>query len=80
MEVPTRKNRTRNLFTSSCYASENATKDLNPFHATDLFLYPLKTLENLWFYDVFRGCRKRSGARSELWFFKVMVTYIYERK
>ena len=22
---------------------------MNPFHATDLFLYPLKTSENLWF-------------------------------
>ena len=32
---------------------------LNPFHATDLFLYPLKTLENLWFSDAFRGHRKR---------------------
>ena len=32
---------------------------LNPFHATDLFLYLLKTLENLWFSDVFRGHRKR---------------------
>ena len=33
---------------------------LNPFHATDLFWYPLKTSENLWFSDVFRGCQKRS--------------------
>ena len=29
----------------------------NPFHANGPFLYPLKTLENLWFYDVFRGYR-----------------------
>ena len=28
---------------------------LNPFYATSLFLYPLKTLENLRFSDVFRG-------------------------
>ena len=28
---------------------------LNPFHATGLFRYPLKTSENLWFSDVFRG-------------------------
>ena len=27
----------------------------NPFHATDLFWYPLKTSENLWYSDVFRG-------------------------
>ena len=35
-------------------------EDLNPFHSTCLFLYPLKTSENLWFSDVFRGYRKRS--------------------
>ena len=27
----------------------------NPFHVTDLFLYPLKILENFWFSDVFNG-------------------------
>ena len=32
---------------------------INPFHATDLFLTPLKTSENLGFSDVFRGYRKR---------------------
>ena len=31
----------------------------NPFFATGPFLYPLKTSENLWFVDVFRGYRKR---------------------
>ena len=31
---------------------------VNPFHATGLFLYPLKRTENLWFLDVFRGHRK----------------------
>ena len=30
-----------------------------PFHAIDLFLYPLKTSENFWFSDVFRGYRER---------------------
>ena len=34
----------------------------NPFHATDIFLYPLKTSENLWFSDVFRGVRKSPVA------------------
>ena len=34
----------------------------NPFHATGLFLYLLKTSENLWFSDVFRGYRKRPVA------------------
>ena len=28
---------------------------INPFHAARLFLCSLKTLENLWFSDVFRG-------------------------
>ena len=28
---------------------------VNLFHASDHFLYPLKTSENLWFSDVFRG-------------------------
>ena len=28
---------------------------INPFHATGLFRYPLKTSENFWFSDVFRG-------------------------
>ena len=35
---------------------------VNPFHATDLFLYLLKTSENQRFCDVFRGYRKRSVA------------------
>ena len=37
----------------------NGNIDLNPFHATGLFLYPLKISENLWFSYVFRGYRKR---------------------
>ena len=28
---------------------------MNPLHATGLFLYPLKTSENLWFSDVIQG-------------------------
>ena len=28
---------------------------LNPFQATCLFLYPLKTSKNLWVPDVFKG-------------------------
>ena len=31
---------------------------INSFHATGLFLYPLKATENLWFSDVFRGYRE----------------------
>ena len=29
------------------------------FHTSGLFPYPLKTSENLWFAEVFRGYRKR---------------------
>ena len=36
--------------------------DIYPFHTTDLFLYPLKTLENPWFSDTFRGYWKRPVA------------------
>ena len=39
---------------------------INPFHATGLFLYTMKTLENLWFSDVFRGYRKRQVASTWL--------------
>ena len=38
----------------------------NPFHATDLFWYPLKTSENQTFCDVFRDYQKRSVAWNEL--------------
>ena len=43
---------------------------INPFHATGLFWYPLKTSENLWFSDVFRGYQKRSVVWNGLteWF------------
>ena len=34
----------------------------NPFHATGLFLYFLKTSENLWFSNAFRGYRNRPLA------------------
>ena len=39
---------------------------LNPFHATDLFWYPLKTSENQTFSNVSRGYQKRSVARNGL--------------
>ena len=35
---------------------------LSPFNYTFLFLFRLKTLENLWFFDVFMGYRKRPVA------------------
>ena len=39
---------------------------LNPFYATGLFLYPLKTSENQRFSDVFMGYRKRPVGRNGL--------------
>ena len=39
---------------------------INPFQATVLFLYPLKTSQNLRFSAVFRGYRKRAVARNGL--------------
>ena len=36
--------------------------DINLFHATDLFLYPLNTSENLWFSVDFGEYRNRSEA------------------
>ena len=35
---------------------------INLFHATGLFRYPLKASENLWFFHVFRGYRRRLVA------------------
>ena len=32
----------------------------NPFHATSLFLYPMKTSETLWFSNVFRGVQRET--------------------
>ena len=31
---------------------------INPFHVTGLFLYPLKTPENMWFSDVLKGAER----------------------
>ena len=41
--------------------------NLNPFHATGLFRYPLKESEKVWFSDVFRGHRKRQWHEMGLW-------------
>ena len=36
----------------------------NPFHATCLFLDPLKRSGRLWFSNIFRACRKRPVAQN----------------
>ena len=43
---------------------------VNPFHATVLFWYPLKTSENQRFSDAFRGYQKRPLAWNGLMLFK----------
>ena len=48
---------------------------VNPFHATDLFIYPLKTSENLWFSDVFRGNIKRPVAWYGLSYTQTQIHY-----
>ena len=54
-----------------CHSKRNAeylmnidivTLKINPFHATGLFLYPLKKSENQRFSDTFAGYRKRPVA------------------
>ena len=50
-------------------SKETTPFSFNPFHATDLFWYPLETSENLWFSDVFRGYQKRSVVWNELMIF-----------
>ena len=42
--------------------SRSTAKVLKPFHATDLFWYPLKTSENQGFFYVLRAYQKRSVA------------------
>ena len=49
-----------------CKIREKRKPYINPFHTTGLFLYSLKTSENLWFSDVSRGFRKRPVARNGL--------------
>ena len=48
--------------TIHCWNVKRIFDIVNLFHATGLFPYPLKTSENLWFSDVFRGYRKRLVA------------------
>ena len=44
----------------------STTVRVSPFRATGLFQYPLKTSENPWFSDVFRGYLKKQVARNWL--------------
>ena len=48
---------------------------INPFHATGLFRYPLKTSEKQRFSDVFRGYRKRPATWNGLilCFWKLLI-------
>ena len=44
------------------YYKRKKSKQVNPFHDTGLFLYPLKTSENPSIADVFRGYITRPVA------------------
>ena len=48
---------------------------LNPNHATGLFLYPLKTSENLSLPDVSRGSKKKPSAWNGLHWLRVIRDY-----
>ena len=49
--------------------------NINPFHTNVPFLYPLKTLENLWFSDVFRGYRNGTLAWKVLTHFSPVLCF-----
>ena len=52
---------------------------INPFHVTGLFLYPLKTPENMLFSNVLKGCRKRSVARNGLKILGIRVASLIKK-
>ena len=56
----------------------------NPFYATDLFLYTLKIMENLWYSDVFSGYKKKAvtwnGLMVGRWSIKVMKYHCTKRE
>ena len=49
-------------FTQNSTLKSRYEKYVNQFHATDFFSYALKTSEDPWFSDAFRGYQKRSVA------------------
>ena len=52
--------------------------EINPFLASILILYTLKTLENLRFFDVFRGYKMRTLAKNGLQRLKLKSTISFE--
>ena len=50
------------IFIQAITTKQSQALVINPFQATGLFWYPLKTSENQRFSDVFRGFRKRPVA------------------
>ena len=49
---------------------------INPFHATSLFLYPLKASENIWSFEVFRVYRNRAMAWCRLEPIKISIIIV----
>ena len=65
-------------FTSNHHSkSHNGYSFFNPFHASDLVWYPLKTSENLWFSNVFRGHQEISGMKWVKSFFKTSLSSFF---
>ena len=52
--------------TKTFLSERSLNSSINPSHATGLFLYLLKTSENLWLSDVLRGYRKKPVTRNRL--------------
>ena len=48
-----------NVLCCVCGIGQILNRFASTIHATGLFLYPLKSSENVYFSDVFRGYRKR---------------------
>ena len=66
MKTPGQELLVREVIFMSC-----GTLDFNPFSTNVSLLYPLKTLENLRFSDVFRGYRSRTLVENGL------IQYLY---
>ena len=69
---------------TSKYLSTPGRSIFKPFHATGLFRYLLKTSENHWFSDVFKGYRKRpvvwNGLKScQISMMALFINYFHQK-
>ena len=61
-EISTVKSLVHGVDSSGHINQQDSDSTVNPFHATGLFRYPLKTSEKLWFSDVFQGVFKETSG------------------